>query len=206
MRQPRGQVGRLMHDGPALGRQIGLGHLLHPRRHLARHQPVAHRDHRIRRDCAGRFRAHLAGADALHIQRRPHGAERQSIGAFAAAQAEFPLQAVFDRRQVRDGVLLGHGQRAHIVIEAGDQDASLIVAQAGDQARRHGGRIGRPVAVMSVMQRPQRTIDRRFKAGAAAGTEIQGQGARLVQRAIADQQQVGLQRVQMRAQGFGQMT
>ena len=87
--------------------------------------------------------------------------------------------------------LLGRGGRAHVVVEAGDQDAALVVAQAGDElCQLHRG-IGRPVAVVAAVEGSGRTVQRDLHVGHAAHAEDDLRPAGLVHRPVAEEPGVG---------------
>jgi len=63
---------------------------------------------------------------------------------------------------------------AHLVAEAWNEDPSLAVAHFADELGRHHRGIGYPVAVMSVVERVQRPVHRRFQVDGAARAEQKG--------------------------------
>ncbi len=103
------------------------------------------------------------------------------------------FKVVADRRQIFQRRLFLGRDGAHAVAEAGNQDAAVVIAHLREQRRGHRRGIRHPVAVVAVVQRAQRPVDRGLDLHDAARAEIHQRTARLMHRPIADENEIGAQ-------------
>jgi len=85
----------------------------------------------------------------------------------------------------RQSIAFRAGQRRDVVVVAVDENLAARVAHAVDQMRERDDRIGRPVAVVTAVQRPRRTIDRNLEVRHSACGRSKAHVTALMDRAVA---------------------
>ena len=95
--------------------------------------------------------------------------------------------------------------RPHVVGEAGDRDAAVIVPHAGDQRRHEDGGIRRPVPVVAAVQRAHRAVGRELEAHHPARAEHDLLAPALMHGAVAEDPRVGAQQVRVRLEHAAQV-
>ena len=77
----------------------------------------------------------------------------EGAGLFGSRQAEFLQQLCLDRRHPPGGGDFGRRNRSQVVVEVGNGDGAILGAHRREHLDQHGGRVGRPVAVVPAVER-----------------------------------------------------
>ena len=192
--QPRVQVRRVGDERVTLLAEMVLQACADLLRGLVGDEPEVDGRRRFRRDGVCGAGADVAAGDPAQVQGRAHeGLEQALTRPFAAREAELAPDGRIHVGRRRDRAALGRGQRPDIVGKAGDQDAALGVAQAGDEARELGDGIRGPVAVVAAVQSAHRAVRRDLDLGDPARPEVDLHAACLVNGPVEEEPEVALQ-------------
>ena len=122
-----------------------------------------------------------------HVERGQHDPfGQQRVVRLGGAQPQLGPQRVVHVGHCAQRDAVGRGKRAHVVVESGNEDLSVHVAQRGNEVRQHRGRIRRPVAVVAAVQRTRRAVRRDHDIRHAAHAEHHLLAPALVHRSVGE--------------------
>ena len=157
-------------------------------RRLVRHQAEVDRRARFRRDGVRGLRAHPTGKQAAHVERGQQDPLHEARATrLRAREGQLVAQRLVGVGHLAQRLLLRLRRRTDVVVEAGDLDAPIHVAQRGDEmCELHRG-VGRPVAVVPAVQRTRGAEEGHLEVGDAARAEVDLHAPGLVHRAVAQE-------------------
>lgn len=122
---------------------------------LIRHEAHRNLGRSLRRNDRLGPLARVAAPDAVDVERRAHaGAFQRRVTRFALHVADFQRLLVIleAERRLVERLALGGRQLPHVVVEAGDRHAAVLIDESRHQPRQHVGRVGHRTAEQPRMQ------------------------------------------------------
>ena len=178
-----------------------------PLRVLLADQPERHFGARLGRQHRLRALADIAADDAVDVagRARPDHLQRRAA-LLAGGNREADLAEERLLVEIEVAPLLGDlvGQLLDPVVEAGQSDRAVGVVQVGEDARQHADRVDRRAAVDAGMEVAVGGLDRHFLEHEAAQHGGDRRRLRVPHLGVADERQIGLQRLGVGGEEGGQ--